>query len=359
MAKTTPLHDRHVDAGGRMVDFAGWQMPLHYGSQVDEHHAVRQSAGMFDVSHMAQIELTGPGACAFLQSVFANDVGRIRDGRALYGCLLNERGGVIDDGLAYRFGAEDWYLVTNAATRDRVLPWLTAQAEGFAVQLEQPADPAMIAIQGPEAREHVHAVLPPELAEAAQGLGRFRALAAEGMRIARTGYTGEDGYEIMLPGCDAGAIWDALHARGVVPAGLGARDTLRLEAGLALYGHEMDEDTTPLEAGLAWTVAWQPAERGFIGRDALERQRDAGIEYELVGIGLTGRGVARAGQPVHTPLGEGVLTSGGFSPTLGRSIGLARVPRGLETDAELEVDIRGRRVAACVESFPFVRAGQG
>lgn len=359
MAHATPLHDRHVAAGGRLVDFAGWQMPLHYGSQVEEHRAVRQSAGMFDVSHMAQIAMTGPGACALLQYVFANDVGRIGDGRALYGCLLNERGGVIDDGIAYRFGAEDWYLVTNAATRDRVLPWLRAQAEGFDVELEQPDDPAMIAIQGPDARAHVHAVLAPELAEAASGLRRFRACASGGMRIARTGYTGEDGYEIMLPGAAVGELWDALLDRGVVPAGLGARDTLRLEAGLALYGHEMDEQTTPLEAGLAWTVAWQPDERRFIGRDALERQRDAGVECQLAGVGLTGRGVARAGQPVHTPAGEGVLTSGGFAPTLGRSIGLARIPAAVEPGAEVAVEIRGRRVAARVEAFPFVRTGGG
>lgn len=359
MGERTPLYACHEAAGARLVDFAGWAMPLHYGSQVEEHHGVRRSAGLFDVSHMAQLDIAGPEATAFLQYVFANDVGPINDGRALYGCLLNENGGVIDDGIAYREHATRYRLVTNAATRDRVWPWLREQAGGFDVELTAVADPAMIAVQGPDAREHVHAVLDPEFAGVVRALGRFRHTHSGDTVVARTGYTGEDGYEIMLPGREAPALWQALVDRGVVPAGLGARDTLRLEAGLALYGHEMDEDTTPLAAGLGWTVAWQPAERRFIGRDALERQWTEGVGVELVGLGLLGRGIARAGQAVHTPLGTGELTSGGFAPTLERSIGLARVPAGTGVGADVEVEIRGRRIAARTERYPFIRASKG
>lgn len=359
MAKTTPLYEHHRAAGARLVDFAGWEMPLHYGSQIDEHHAVRRAAGMFDVSHMAQLEIRGTAATAFLQHVFANDVGRMEDGRALYGCLLNEQGGVIDDGIAYRFAAGLYRLVSNAATRERVLPWLQGHAERFGVDLRERDDLGMIAVQGPDARERVHSVLTGDLAERARGLGRFRHVGAGETHVARTGYTGEDGHEIMLPAAEAGALWEALLDRGVAPAGLGARDTLRLEAGLALYGHEMDEDTTPLEAGLGWTIAWEPAEREFVGRVALERQREAGVARELVGVMLVGRGVARSGQTVYTPRGEGRVTSGGFSPTLECSIALARVPAGTAPGEEIEVDIRGRRVAARIERYPFVRAGKG
>jgi len=356
MANRTPLHAHHRAAGARLVDFAGWEMPLHYGSQIEEHHAVRRAAGMFDVSHMAQFEVRGTAAAEFLQRVFANNAGRMEEGQALYGCLLNEQGGVIDDGIVYRFAPGLFRLVTNAATRERVAPWLTAQAADFGVDLRERDDLGMVAVQGPEAREHVHAVLTGDLATHARELGRFRHVAAGQMHVARTGYTGEDGYEVTLPAAEAGAFWDALLERGVAPAGLGARDTLRLEAGLALYGHEMDEEITPLEAALGWTVAWEPAERDFIGRAALERQRTAGVARKLVGFGLSGRGVARAGQSVHTAAGEGVVTSGGFAPTLERSIGLARVPTAVTAGAEIEVEIRGRRVAARLERFPFVRA---
>ncbi len=355
MTNPTPLYEHHRAAGARLVDFAGWDMPLHYGSQLEEHHAVRQRAGMFDVSHMTQLDIGGAEATAYLRRVFANDVGRMDIGSALYGCLLNEQGGVVDDGIAYRFGEGAYRLVTNAATRNRVLAWLHDHARAFAVTLREPDEPAMIAVQGPEARAHTEAVLPAGLGAAARELGRFRHTEQGRMVVARTGYTGEDGYEIMLSGSEAGTLWDALRARGVAPAGLGARDTLRLEAGLALYGHEMDEQTTPLEAGLGWTIAWRPSDRRFIGREALQRQRDAGPARDLVGVGLQGRGVARAGQVVYTSLGEGVLTSGGFAPTLERSIGLARVPAGLEPGTAVEIDIRGRRVPGEIERYPFIR----
>jgi aminomethyltransferase len=355
MANQTPLHAYHCAAGARMVDFAGWEMPLHYGSQLEEHHVVRQAAGMFDVSHMAQFEIRGTAATEFLQHVFANDAGRIEEGQALYGCLLNEEGGVIDDGIVYRFAPGLFRLVTNAATRERVAPWLSGHAEAFGVDLRERDDIGMIAVQGPQARDHVHALLTGDLAAHARKLRRFRHVAAGQTHVARTGYTGEDGYEVTLPAAETGAFWEALAERGVAPVGLGARDTLRLEAGLALYGHEMDEATSPLEAALGWTVAWEPAEREFIGRAALEKQRAAGVAHKLVGFGLSGRGVARAGQNVHTAAGDGVVTSGGFAPTLERSIGLARVPAEVALDADIEIEIRGRRIAAQVERFPFVR----
>lgn len=356
MSKRTPLHSCHKAAGARLVDFAGWEMPLHYGSQVEEHHAVRRSAGMFDVSHMCQVDIAGDGSTDFLRRVFANDVGPVAVGRALYGCLLNETGGVIDDGIAYRFGDHDWRLVINAATRDKDIAWLHRQAEGLPLEIRERTDRAMIAIQGPEARERVHGVLAEDLAGAASGIGRFRLTWNGDTCVARTGYTGEDGYEIMLPAGEAEALWDALAQAGVRPVGLGARDTLRLEAGMALYGHEMDEEVTPLEAGLGWTVAWEPEDRAFIGREALERQRSAGVARRLVGLLLEGRGVARAGQRVATDAGDGEVTSGGFSPTIGQSIALARIPVG--AGERVEIEIRGRPVPARVVKTPFVREGE-
>ena len=360
MAKHTPLHDRHAAAGARLVDFAGWQMPLHYGSQIAEHRAVRESAGMFDVSHMTQVDLDSDDAGRFLRYACANDIGRLGDGRALYTCLLNRRAGVIDDGIAYRFGASSYRLVINAATRDKDLDWLRGLAEDFRVEPQERCDLAMIAIQGPQARERAYGplrqVLGDTVADAAATLKRFAVTLEPRLRVARTGYTGEDGYEVMLPGDRAAEFWDALADAGVTPVGLGARDSLRLEAGLALYGHEMDENTTPLEAGLGWTVAWAPEDRDFVGRGALAEQREAGAPNALVGLLPEGRAVPRAGQVVHTDQGEGVITSGGFAPTLERPIALARVPAG--AGPECEIEIRRRRVPAHVADYPFVRKGK-
>ncbi len=355
MATRTALYERHRDAGARLVDFAGWDMPVDYGSQIAEHHVVRQAAGMFDVSHMTQIDLTGAGAEAFLRRLCANDVGRVADGAALYTCLLNEDGGVVDDGIAYRLGAERFRLVVNAATRDKDWAWIERHAADFDVACALRDDMAMIAVQGPKARERTHAALP-VLAAGASALGRFEFTGADGTLIARTGYTGEDGYEIMLPGAEAPAVWDALTHAGVEPAGLGARDTLRLEAGMALYGQEMDETVTPLEAGLGWTVAWEPEERRFLGRDALERQRAQGAPRQLMGLVLEGRGIARAHQTVLTDAGEGETTSGGYAPTLERSIALARVPAA--ATAIRAVVVRQREIDARAVRFPFVRQGQ-
>lgn len=356
MTRRTPLYDSHRAAGARLVDFAGWDMPVNYGSQINEHHAVRRDAGMFDVSHMNQVDLAGPGAEDFLRRVFANDVARMDDGRALYGCLLNESGGVIDDGIVYRLDGTHFRFVLNAATRDKDLDWLRSHAGDFDLELTEREDLAMIAVQGPKARERVHQALGGKAAEAAAGLGRFRFAVSGDIWIARTGYTGEDGYELMLPGEEAPDVWSALVESRVAPTGLGARDTLRLEAGMALYGHEMDDEVTPLEAGLGWTIAWEPPDRDFIGREALARQREQGATRSLVGLLLEGRGIAREQQRVVTDAGDGVVTSGGFSPTLERSIALARVPAGAGT--QCEVMIRNRAVSARMVDYPFVRNGK-
>jgi len=356
MPRRTPLYDRHRAAGARLVEFAGWEMPVHFGSQLAEHHAVRRDAGMFDVSHMTQVDLAGTGAADFLRRLCANDVAKLDDGAALYTCLLNDDGGVIDDGIVYRLAADRYRMVVNAATRDRDLAWIEQHAAAFELAWHERDDLAMIAVQGPHARDRAHGVLDPVLAGAAAELRRFHVAGEGETLVGRTGYTGEDGYEVMLPAADAPDLWDALHEAGVEPIGLGARDTLRLEAGMALYGQDMDENVTPLESGLGWTVAWEPAGRDFIGRGALEKQRDAGVRRRLVGLVLEGRGVARAHYAVETDAGEGEVTSGGFAPTLEASIALARVP--VEAGEHCEVVIRNRRVRARVVQYPFVRNGR-
>ncbi|MDT8383681.1 MAG: glycine cleavage system aminomethyltransferase GcvT [Gammaproteobacteria bacterium] len=357
----TPLYDRHLAANAKIVDFAGWEMPIHYGSQLEEHHQVRTDAGMFDVSHMVVLDLTGAGVTAFLRHLLANDVARTQTpGKALYSCLLNERGGVIDDLIVY-FMNDSWYrMVVNAATRDKDLAWITAQAisankKGSGVEIRERDDLAMIAVQGPNARDKAHAALGATL-DPARELRPFFAIECGEWYVARTGYTGEDGYEIMVPAEQAGATWDALLAAGVHPIGLGARDTLRLEAGMNLYGQDMNEDISPLEAGLGWTVAFEPQERDFIGRAALEKQRADGPAFRLVGLILEDRGVLRAHQRVVTGQGEGEITSGSFSPTLGKSIALARVPA--TTQDRCQVEIRGKQLAARIVKYPFARNGK-
>jgi len=352
----TPLHEAHLAAGARMVDFAGWEMPINYGSQIEEHHQVRKDAGMFDVSHMTVLDLRGSGARAFLARLLANDVGRLQSrGKALYSCMLNERGGVIDDLITY-FMDDEWFrVIVNAATHDKDLDWLNQQKAGFDVSITELTDLAMIAVQGPRARAAVHGLLPAELVERAEPLEPFNAVSRGRLFIGRTGYTGEDGYEVLLPAGEAPVFWDGLLAEDVKPCGLGARDTLRLEAGMNLYGQDMDEDVTPLESGLAWTVAMKD-DREFIGREALERQKAAGVKYRLTGLVLEGRGVLRHGQTVLTEAGEGETTSGSFSPTLQRAIAFARLPVG--ATGNCEVDIRGKRLAARIVKLPFVRNGK-
>lgn len=353
--KTTALHALHLAAGARMVPFAGWEMPLNYGSQIREHEAVRNRHGLFDVSHMTVIDLSGPATVDFLRRLLANDVARLDGaGQALYSTLLAEDGGVLDDLIVYRRAPADaprFRLVVNAATRDKVLAWLRAQADD-GVRIDE-RELAMIAVQGPQAVASYCAVTGDG---AASELAPFEFLEAGERMVARTGYAGEDGVEVILPGSEAAALWQQLTAAGVTPAGLAARDTLRLEAGLNLYGQDMDETTSPLESNLGWTVAWAPADRSFIGRAALEAQRAAGVARKLTGLVLEERGVLRAGQAVVSAAGEGVVTSGVFSPTLGFSVALARLPRGARGEAEVE--IRGRRLPVRIVKPPFVRHGR-
>ncbi|HLK71581.1 MAG TPA: glycine cleavage system aminomethyltransferase GcvT [Steroidobacteraceae bacterium] len=358
MGRHTCLYGLHVALGARMVDFGGWDMPVAYGSQIEEHQAVRQAAGVFDVSHMCIVDLTGARARELLRQLLSNDIGRLkRAGTALYSCMLNDAAGIIDDLLAYWLGEDHFRLVVNAATRDKDIAWIGAHAERVDVKLLERRDLAMLAVQGPQARERCVTLLPAESASAVMGLAPFSGLAVGSWFIARTGYTGEDGFEIMLPAGEAGVVWQRLNAAGVRSCGLGARDTLRLEAGLHLYGNDMDEQTHPLESGLAFTVAFDPPDRAFIGRSALQAIRTRGVERTLVGLILEERAVLRSHQRVVAPgLGDGEVTSGTFSPTLARSIGFARVPSGV--GGQVEVQVRDRMLPARVVRPPFVRHGR-
>lgn len=355
MAQRTALYDLHLAAGAKLVDFAGWDMPVQYTSLIEEHEAVRQSAGIFDVSHMTAVDIRGPQTIAYLQHLLANDVSTLATGKAMYSCMLAEDGGVIDDLITYRM-ADDWFrTVVNAGTTDKDLAWMQQQAAAFDVEIEPRRELCILAVQGPEARQKVAAQLSEAQAEAVMALKVFSAVDLGEFFVGRTGYTGEDGFEIILPAEAACTLWQDLLEAGVKPCGLGARDTLRLEAGMNLYGQDMDESKHPLESGLGWTVAWAPADRDFIGRAALEAQRDQHA-YKMVGLLLEERGVLRAHQKVLTSAGEGEVTSGTFSPTLRRSIGLARVP--VDAEDKLEIDIRGKAVAARVVKYPFVRNGK-
>jgi len=361
MLKRTPLYDAHVAAGAKMVDFGGWQMPLHYGSQVDEHHAVRRGTGLFDVSHMRAVDLSGNGVCDFLRQLLANDVARLVDGKALYSCMLREDGGVIDDLIVYRLAETRWRLVVNAGTADKDLAWIAGRAEALppeALQIRPREDLAMIAVQGPGARELLGRMLP-EASAAIAAMAPFTALQAGEAFVARTGYTGEDGCEVALPATAAVAFWDGLVALGAARCGLGARDTLRLEAGMNLYGQDMDETVSPLESGLAWTVDLREP-RPFVGRAALEAQQARGGLRRLAGLALRDRaaGVLRAHQAVRTAHGDGEITSGTFAPTLGFSVALARLPGAVADGDEVRVEMRGRSVPVQVVKYPFVRNGR-
>ena len=354
MSKSTVLNALHREMGAKMVDFGGWDMPLHYGSQRAEHLAVRQAAGMFDVSHMRIVDLAGAGSRDWLRRLLANDVARLRTpGKALYSCMLREDGGVIDDLIVYWLGDDRYRMVVNAATTDKDLAWMRAQIAGQAVTLTPREDLAMIAVQGPLARERVWAAWP-ALRAATEVLPPFHAVVWQDWMIARTGYTGEDGFELMLPAGQASAAWRSLHEVGVAPAGLGARDTLRLEAGMNLYGQDMDESVTPLETGLGWTVSLDES-RDFIGKAALAARPPA---QHQVGLLLLDRGVLRAHCAVDTVAGSGLVTSGTFSPTLQRSIALARVPRAIGVGETVHVQVRDKQLQAKVVSYPFVRHGQ-
>ncbi|MDP5057941.1 MAG: glycine cleavage system aminomethyltransferase GcvT [Pseudomonadales bacterium] len=359
MGQRTPIYAQHINAGAKMVDFGGWDMPIHYGSQLEEHHVVRRDAGICDVSHMTVIDLCGPDATAYLRYLLANDVARLdMPGKALYSAMLNEAGGVLDDlivyldtgpnGVAYR-------IVVNCATREKDLAWMTKQTQGFDCQLTERPELAILAIQGPRSLSRVSAVVEEAHAAVISRLKPFVGAWSGNWFIARTGYTGEKGVEIILPGEDAQQLWQQLVQAGIKPVGLGARDTLRLEAGMNLYGSDMNEQVTPLEANMATTVSFD-GDRGFLGRARLEAQLAAGIEQELTGLVLLERGVLRAHYPLFSA-GEqvGEITSGAFSPTLEHSIALARVKSGV---GDLEVEIRGKRLPVHKVKPPFARNGK-
>ncbi len=354
----TALNEAHRRAGAKMVDFSGWEMPLHYGSQVDEHHAVRQKAGMFDVSHMVVSYLVGVDSTRYLSGLLANDVARLEDpGKALYSCMLNGQGGVIDDLIVYWMGGDRYRIVTNAATRVNDMAWMQRQLSGFSAVLTEKPGVAMVAVQGPNARAAVLGWLSDASREIVESLDRFFAADVEEGFIARTGYTGEDGFEVMVPQYEVEGFWQTMVDAGVEPCGLGARDTLRLEAGMMLYGADMTEETTPLESGLSWTVALEPEQREFVGSEALFRQKIDGVPRKLVGLLLDGRGVMRSHQKLFVADREvGEVTSGGFSPTLKRTIALARIQADVEGDCEVE--IRGKRTPVAIGRPLFVRNGK-
>ncbi|OTP71627.1 glycine cleavage system aminomethyltransferase GcvT [Caballeronia sordidicola] len=363
----TPLHATHLALNARMVDFGGWDMPVNYGSQIDEHHAVRTDAGMFDVSHMRVVDFTGDKAREFFKYAIANNVDKLTvPGKALYSCLLNPQGGVIDDLIVYFFADDNFRVVVNAGTAEKDIAWfghLNAEG-GFGLTITPRRDFAIVAVQGPNAREKVWQVLP-ETRESTAELKPFNAVqfpesSYGDVMLARTGYTGEDGFEIVIPATQVERFWNKLVAQGVKPAGLGARDTLRLEAGMNLYGQDMDDTVSPLDAGLSWTVDLSDANRAFVGRAALEAN---GSKTRFVGLILqkeNGRagGVLRAHQKVVTTDGEGEITSGTFSPSMQESIAFARVPPGVKPGDKVHVVIRDKQLPASVVKLPFVRNGK-
>ncbi len=354
MLKRTPLYQAHSDMGAKLVDFGGWEMPLHYGSQIEEHHQVRRDCGMFDVSHMQVLDIRGKDSRNFLSHLVANNVDKLRaPGKALYSAMLNADGGVIDDLIIY-YMDESWFrIVVNAGTAEKDIAWMEQQATGFSVEISPKRDLAMIAVQGPNAREKVWEALPGSK-ELTESLIPFSAVEMGTMFIARTGYTGEDGFEIMIPARAAPFFWATLAEKGVKPIGLGARDTLRLEAGMNLYGQDMDETVSPLEAGLAWTVDLK-SERDFIGKTALLSKP---VKSQLAGLLLLDRGVLRSHHKVSTSHGEGEITSGSFSPTLEQSIALARIPKEVATGEEVRVLVRDKLLRAKVVKYPFARNGK-
>lgn len=358
MSKHTPLYDTHVAANAKIVDFGGWDMPLHYGSQMKEHEVVRNASGIFDVSHMTIVDLSGERVADFLRYLLANNIDRLKqEGKALYSCMLREDGGVIDDLIVYFISSTFYRMVVNASTREKDLAWIEKQAKGFDIKVNERDDLAMIAVQGPQARDIVNAVIGDKQIKTRELSQFFMAMFDDDWAIARTGYTGEDGYEVMLPADQAAAFWDACVSGGANPIGLGARDTLRLEAGMNLYGSDMDETTSPLESALGWTIAWEPEDRDFIGRKALEKQKSEGIKQKLVGLLLEDKGVLRNHQKVLVDgLDSGEITSGSFAPTLGKAIAFARV--SVDIGDRAKVDIRGKHVDVKVVRPPFVRNGK-
>ncbi|MGP5505410.1 glycine cleavage system aminomethyltransferase GcvT [Psychrobacter celer] len=373
--KHTPLYQSHVDSDGKLVDFSGWELPIHYGSQIEEHEAVRTDAGMFDVSHMVVADIKGTDAKAWLQKLLANDVAKLKIvGKALYSPMLNEQGGIIDDLIVYLMNedATEYRIVSNAATRDKDMAQFHKVAAGFDISITERPELAMIAVQGPKAVEKL-AKAKPSWSETLSGLKPFVGADLTDIEgtdwfVARTGYTGEDGVEVIMHGDNAPAFFDLLKANGIKPAGLGARDTLRMEAGMNLYGHDMDDNVSPYECNMGWTLALKD-EREFVGRDALvskrQQTKDDNTAMKQVGLLLTTRGVLREGMTVTINQGTdneqtGIITSGTFSPSLKNSIAIARVPASLSDEDSVQVDLRGKGkfVDVRVIKLPFVRNGK-
>lgn len=355
MGSRTPLYEKHLQHNARMVDFAGWEMPIQYQSVIEEHHAVRKSAGMFDVSHMLTVDIVGKDAKRFIRFLLANDINKIPQGKALYSCMLNEEAGIVDDLIAYHFRDDFIRLVINAGNRTTDVEWINKHKSNFDVKINVRDDLAIIAVQGPEARQKADVALANLATEEVRNLKPFSMYKNGEWMIARTGYTGEDGYEISLPADEVAAFWDKLIEEGVIPCGLASRDTLRLEAGMNLYSQDMDQTTTPVESALMWTVALTD-DRDFVGKEALLNKKPA-IDSKLVGLVLLDRGVLRHGQKVVVEGSSktGIITSGTFSPTLSESIALARIPKDAEN---VFVEIRNKQVPAKIVQFPFVRKGE-
>ena len=356
--KRTPLHSAHQALGARFVDFGGWEMPVQYTGIIDEHHAVRQRAGLFDVSHMGEIELRGPHALAATQALTVNDVGRLHDGQAQYSLLCRPDGGVVDDIMVHRLTEQRVLVCVNASNTEKDLAWITERAGGAQV-VDRSTELALLALQGPRATEILACVTPLQLAHLPPFACAEGMVAGRAALVAHTGYTGEDGWEIYCAAADARTLWDALldagTAVGIQPAGLGARDTLRLERALPLYGHELTEETTPLEAGLGWVVRF--TKEDFSGREALLRQRETGLTRRLIGMTMIDAGIPRQGYRILQDQQQvGMVTSGTKSPTLGKAIGLGYVANASqEVGTTLGIEIRGRRLRAEVVRLPFYR----
>ena len=360
MGLKTPIFDLHLEAGAKMVDFGGWDMPIHYGSQIEEHNIVRNSAGVCDVSHMTVLDLSGPDSKAYLQKLLPNDVNKLdKPGRALYSAMLNEDGGILDDLIVY-LTETGFRIVVNCATREKDIAWMQKQIESFDCVLEEKPELAILAVQGPESLDRVKAILSKtekgqERADFITALRPFVGGFCGDWFIARTGYTGEKGVELILPNADAVTFWKDLMANDIRPIGLGARDTLRLEAGMNLYGSDMDESVTPLESNMAITLSMDD-DRDFIGKSKLESQMAEGVSESLIGLVMLEKGVLRAHYPIYS--GEqqvGEITSGAHSPTCGHSIALARVKSGA---TNLSVGIRNKRIDVQEVKPPFARNGK-
>lgn len=361
MLKRTPLFEQHLALGAKMVPFAGWEMPLQYGSLVEEHHMVRKSSGVFDVSHMRAVDIEGVQSTEFLRSLLANDIAKLKeDGQALYGCMLNHQAQILDDLITYRIKEDFYRIVVNAGTTESDLDWIQTNAVSFEVKITPRYDLAMLAIQGPEALNKLSGILPPTLGASIEALKPFKTLMYEGWMVARTGYTGEDGVEILLPNEDVTQFWNQLVEAGVAPIGLGARDTLRLEAGLNLYTQDMDDTVTPLDSNLAWTVDVKDENRDFIGKKTYLEQKAQGKNQKLVGVVLVDKGVLRPKMKVYQDQAGtqlmGTLTSGTFSPTLSEGIGFARITP--QDDTTCWIVIRGKTIQAKIIRPPFLKAGK-